>query len=183
MNAGRTEKDKEQVVLNIRWMIRRDMPEILQAEQLSFEYPWTEEDFHRCLRQRNAIGMVAEHGEKTVGFMIYELHKNKLHMLNFAIHPAWRRRGAATQMLAQLISKLDTQRRYRVTLELRKTNAGAKIFFEKQGFKEVRILPAFYEKSGEDAFLMEYRHPKAKCENEPGDDDAIPIFSPRPQGL
>ena len=32
--------------------------------------------------------MVAEQGEKVVGFMIYELHKAKLHILNFAVHPA-----------------------------------------------------------------------------------------------
>src|SRR5204862_6467086 len=76
MSTGRTEK--EQVRVHIRWMIRRDMPEVLHTEQQSFEFAWTEEDFLRCLRQRNCIGMVAEHGEKVVGFMIYELHKAKL---------------------------------------------------------------------------------------------------------
>src|SRR5213078_3611073 len=86
MNTGRT--PKEQVKVHIRWMIRRDMPEVLQAEQESFEYAWTEEDFLKCLRQRNCIGMVAEHTEKVVGFMIYELHKSKLHILNFAVHPS-----------------------------------------------------------------------------------------------
>src|SRR5205807_3563325 len=85
MSTGRTQK--EQVKVHIRWMIRRDMPEVLQTEQESFEYAWTEEDFLRCLRQRNCIGMVAEQGEKVVGFMIYELHKAKLHILNFAVHP------------------------------------------------------------------------------------------------
>jgi hypothetical protein len=80
MSTGRTEK--EQVRVHIRWMIRRDMPEVLQTEQESFEFAWTEEDFLRCLRQRNCIGMVAEQGEKVVGFMIYELHKSKLHILN-----------------------------------------------------------------------------------------------------
>ena len=33
----------------------------------SFEFPWSEEDFIRCLRQRNCIGMVAEHDEQVVG--------------------------------------------------------------------------------------------------------------------
>src|SRR5262249_26764482 len=89
MSASRKELD--QVRVHIRWMIRRDMPEVLQTEQDSFEYSWTEEDFLRCLRQRNCIGMVAEQGEKVVGFMIYELHKAKLHILNFAVHPASRR--------------------------------------------------------------------------------------------
>ncbi|MEM1305855.1 MAG: ribosomal-protein-alanine N-acetyltransferase RimI, partial [Planctomycetota bacterium] len=50
--------------VHIRWMIRRDMQEVLGIEQESFEFPWLEEDFIRCLRQRNCIGMVAEQGER-----------------------------------------------------------------------------------------------------------------------
>src|SRR5882757_11094843 len=157
MNAGRTEKEKEQARVHIRWMIRRDMPEVLQTEQLSFEYAWNEEDFLRCLRQRNCIGMVAEHGEKVVGFMIYELHKNKLHILNFAVHPAWRRLAVGAQMVAKLISKLSSHRRTRITLEVRETNLSAQVFFRSQGFLALRVLKTHYEDSGEDAFLMQYQ--------------------------
>jgi ribosomal-protein-alanine N-acetyltransferase len=155
MSTGRTEK--EQLRVHIRWMIRRDMPEVLQTEQDSFEYSWTEEDFLRCLRQRNCIGMVAEQGEKVVGFMIYELHKSKLHILNFAVSPASRRAGVGSQMVAKLISKLSSHRRTRITLEVRETNLTAQLFFRNQGFRAVRVLRAYYEDSGEDAFLMQYR--------------------------
>jgi ribosomal-protein-alanine N-acetyltransferase len=155
MSSNRTEK--EQLRVHIRWMIRRDMPEVLQTEQDSFEYAWTEEDFLRCLRQRNCIGMVAEQGEKVVGFMIYELHKAKLHILNFAVNPACRRVGVGAQMVAKLISKLSSHRRTRITLEVRETNLPAQLFFRAQGFKAVRVLRAYYEDSGEDAFLMQYQ--------------------------
>jgi ribosomal-protein-alanine N-acetyltransferase len=155
MSTGRTEK--EQVRVHIRWMIRRDMPEVLQTEQESFEFAWTEEDFLRCLRQRNCIGMVAEKGEKVVGFMIYELHKSKLHILNFAVHPSCRRVGVGAQMVAKLISKLSSHRRTRITLEVRETNLVAQLFFRQQGFRAVRVLRSYYEDSGEDAFLMQYR--------------------------
>jgi [ribosomal protein S18]-alanine N-acetyltransferase len=149
--------EKEQVRVHIRWMIRRDMPEVLQTEQQSFEHAWTEEDFLRCLRQRNCIGMVAEQGEKVVGFMIYELHKAKLHILNFAVSPAWRRSGVGSQMVAKLISKLSSHRRTRITLEVRETNLPAQLFFSKQGFRAVRVLRGYYEDSGEDAFVMQYQ--------------------------
>jgi len=155
MNTGRTHK--EQVKVHIRWMIRRDMPEVLQTEQESFEYAWTEEDFLKCLRQRNCIGMVAEHNEKVIGFMIYELHKAKLHILNFAVSPACRRAGVGAQMVAKLISKLSSHRRTRITLEVRETNLAAQLFFRAQGFKAVRVLRSYYEDSGEDAFHMQYR--------------------------
>lgn len=155
MSTNRTEK--EQVRVHIRWMIRRDMPEVLQTEQESFEFSWTEEDFLRCLRQRNCIGMVAEQGEKVVGFMIYELHKNKLHILNFAVNPGCRRFGVGAQMVAKLISKLSSHRRTRITLEVRETNLAAQLFFRQQGFKALRVLRSFYEDSGEDAYLLQYR--------------------------
>jgi [ribosomal protein S18]-alanine N-acetyltransferase len=155
MNTGRTEK--EQLRVHIRWMIRRDMPEVLGTEQASFEYAWSEEDFLRCLRQRNCIGMVAEQGEKVVGFMIYELHKAKLHILNFAVHPSYRRLGVGGQMVAKLISKLSSHRRTRITLAVRETNLTAQLFFRAQTFRAVRVLRGFYEDSGEDAFLMQYR--------------------------
>ncbi len=154
MSTGRTEK--EQVRVHIRWMIRRDMPEVLHIEQQCFEYSWTEEDFLRCLRQRNCIGMVAEQQEKVVGFMIYELHKSKLHILNFAVSPGYRRSGIGGQMVAKLISKLSNHRRTRITLAVRETNLGAQLFFRNQGFRATRVLRSYYEDSGEDAFLMQY---------------------------
>src|SRR5882762_7482588 len=147
MSTGRTEK--EQTRVHIRWMIRRDMPEVLQTEQASFDFAWTEEDFLRCLRQRNCIGMVAEQAEKVVGFMIYELHKSKLHILNFAVHPSCRRNGVGAQMISKRISKLSGHRRTRITLEIRESNLTAQQFVRSQSFRAVRVLRAYYEDSGE----------------------------------
>lgn len=133
------------------------MPEVLQTEQESFEYAWTEEDFLHCLRWRNCIGMVAEKGERVVGFMIYELHKAKLHILNFAVHPQYRRGGVGSQMVSNLISKLSSHRRTRITLEVRETNLSAQLFFRSQHFRAIKVLRSFYGDSGEDALLMQYR--------------------------
>lgn len=155
MNVGRTRRDTARV--HIRWMIRRDMPEVLLTEQASFDYSWTEEDFLRCLRQRNCIGMVAEYDEKVVGFMIYELHKTKLHILNFAVHPHLRRLGVGRQMIAKLIGKLSSHRRTRITLAVRETNLGAQLFFRALSFRAVKVMRGYYEDSGEDAFMMQYR--------------------------
>lgn len=70
---------KEQYRVHVRWMIRRDMPDVVAIEELSFDAGrWCEDDFLACLRQRNAIGMVAEHGDVITGFMIYELSKSSL---------------------------------------------------------------------------------------------------------
>jgi ribosomal-protein-alanine N-acetyltransferase len=89
--------------------------------------------------------------------MIYELHKSKLHILNFAVSPGCRRLGVGQQMVAKLISKLSSHRRTRITLEVRETNLAAQLFFKNQGFRAMRVLRSYYEDSGEDAFLMQYK--------------------------
>lgn len=149
---------KTQTPVHIRWMIRRDMPEVLNIENGAFEFPWSEEDYIRCLRQRNCIGMVAEHNERVVGFMIYELHKNRLHILNFAVHDQLRRRGIGSQMIRKLVSKLSPQRRNRIMLEVRETNLAAQLFFRDLGFRAISLLRDFYEDTTEDAYLMQYRY-------------------------
>jgi len=156
----------KEVCVHIRWMIRRDMPEVLDIENRSFEFAWTEEDFIRCLRQRNCIGMVAEHDERVVGFMIYELHKNRLHILNFAVHPEFRRRGVARGMVRKLIGKLSPQRRNRILLEIRETNLAAQLFFREAGFRAISVLREFYEDTPEDAYLMQYRYRPSDVELE-----------------
>jgi [ribosomal protein S18]-alanine N-acetyltransferase len=148
---------KERLRVHIRWMIRRDMDDAMEIEQESFEFPWSEDDFTRCLRQRNCIGMVAEHEDRIVGFMIYELHKTRLHVLNFAVAREFRRLGVGSQMMEKLIGKLSQQRRSRILLEVRETNLAAQLFFRKSGFRAVSVLRDFYEDTTEDAYLMQYR--------------------------
>jgi len=139
-------------------MIRRDMPAVLAIESQSFEFSWNEDDFIRCLRQRNCIGMVAERDDKVVGFMIYELHKNRLHILNFAVAKEARRQGVGNAMVGKLLSKLSHERRNRIMLEVRETNLDAQLFFKGLGFRAISVLRDFYDDTVEDAYLMQYRY-------------------------
>ena len=149
--------EKQAVSVQIRWMIRRDMVDVLRIERSSFDFNWTEEDFLACLRQRNCIGMVAEQEGRVVGFMIYELHKTRLHILNFAVASSCRRLGIGTQMIEKLINKLSQQRRQEIALEVRETNLPAQLFFQAQGFRANCVLRNHYEDSCEDAYVMQYR--------------------------
>jgi ribosomal-protein-alanine N-acetyltransferase len=149
---------KQEVRVHIRWMIRRDMPEVLAIEKNGFEFPWLEEDFISCLRQRNCIGMVAEHDDQVVGFMIYELHKTRIHVLNFVVAKDYQRQGVGSQMLAKLIAKLSPQRRSRIVLEVRETNLAAQLFFRENGFRAVSVLRSYYADTPEDAYIMQYRY-------------------------
>lgn len=144
--------------LRIRWMIRRDMPAVQQIEAESFEFAWSEGDFIRCLRQRNCIGMVAECENQVVGFMIYELHQKRLHILNFAVARSWRGCGVGRAMICKLTSKLSADRRDHIIVEVRETNLDAQLFFRRLGFRAVAVLRGHYDNSDEDAYQMRYQH-------------------------
>ena len=146
------------VKLHVRWMIRCDIPEVLHIEQQSFEFNWVEEDFLRVLRQRNCIGMVAEHGEKVIGYMIYELHTHKLKLLNFAVDPTRRRQGIGAVMVDRLLGKLSSYRRTTLEIDVRETNLPAQMFFRAMKFEATGIRHGFYDDTGEDCYLMQYRY-------------------------
>ena len=152
-----TARQQNGLGIHVRWMIRRDMTEVLSIEREAFEFPWSDEDFTRCLRQRNCIGMVAEIADSVVAFMIYELHRARLHMINFAVARSHRRLGIGRHMLQKLCGKLTPDRRSRVVLEVRETNLPAQLFFRSLGFRATSVLKDFYQDTTEDAYLMEYR--------------------------
>lgn len=151
---------KQKIATNchLRWMIRRDMPEVLAIENTSFEEPLSEDDFIRCLRQRNCIGFVAEHEDKIVGFMIYELHRKMIYLLNVAVHTEYRRQGIGHKMLAKLDSKLSKDRGSRIESHVRDSNVPAHLWLRDFGFQAVSVVRDYYENTTDDAYLFVFAH-------------------------
>jgi [ribosomal protein S18]-alanine N-acetyltransferase len=144
--------------VHVRWWIRRDMPEVLAIEEHSFEAEcrWDEDEFMAFMRQRNAIGMVAEHDDKVVGYMMYELHKNYLLLAGIAVAPQHRRHGVGAAMIGKLVGKLHQQRRSRIKTTIRDSNLSAQLFFRSQGFIATEVLRGEFEDRDEDGYLMEF---------------------------
>jgi ribosomal-protein-alanine N-acetyltransferase len=96
-------------------MIRRDMDEVLATEQYGIN-PWNQDEFYKALRQRNCIGMIAEHKLGPIdAYMVYELHKTSLNILKIAGHPlAWQE--TIQLLLNKLLSKLSHQRRDHINI-------------------------------------------------------------------
>lgn len=143
--------------IGVRWIIRDDLPQVLAIEESSFEFPWSEEEFIRVLRQRNCIGRVLYVGRRIDGYIIYELHKSRLHVLNFAVHPNCRRHGIGKSLIQDLVGRLFVERRSRILLEVRESNLDGQLFFRKQGFKAVSVLRDFYDYTDEAAYVMEFK--------------------------
>lgn len=141
---------------HIRWLIGCDLYDVTQIEKDVFEYPWSRQTFENSLRQRNCIGMVAEHCEHIVGYFLYELHEKRIHILNFAVARNRWGQGVGRQMLDKLIDKLSPNKRVRITLEVRETNLNALLFFKACGFKATQVLRDYYDESPEDAIVMQW---------------------------
>lgn len=141
----------------VRWMIHRDLGEVLNIEAESFDHPWTDDEFVRCLRTRNAIGMVVESGGSVVGYMIYELCQRKLRLVNFAVAADRRRQGIGRVMIDKLKNKLSSDRRTRIEMLLRETNISGHLFFRACGFRATSVVRGLYEDTDEDAYLFQYR--------------------------
>lgn len=145
--------DTTTIKVHIRFMIRKDLQEVLQIEEDSHTYPWSEDEFRKSLRKRNHIGMVAELNHKVVGFIVYELHKTEYAIHDLGVHSEYRRCGIGAQIIERLIDKLSLDKRPRITLNARETYLDAQLFFQKMGFKAIRVLRDHYD-NGEDAYLM-----------------------------
>jgi ribosomal-protein-alanine N-acetyltransferase len=140
-------------------MIRRDTPEILAIDTASFDRPWAEEQLLEFNRQRNQIGMIVEIEEEIVGYMLYELRRDSIHLARMGVHPDYRRCGIGRQIIDKLIAKLSSGRRHRLTLDCRESNLAAQLFYRSCGLKAVGIRQGHYADTGEDAYAFEYRLP------------------------
>jgi len=155
-NIAMSIESHTQVDVHIRWMIRRDMPEVLEIENVCFNIPWGEENFLAVLRERNCIGMVAELDDRIMGFYIYKLHKTKMHILNFAVLPSCHRHKIGTQLIDKLISKLSANNRTKIYLETRESNLPAQLFFKSKGFKAIKVINNYYN-DDETAYRFKYK--------------------------
>jgi ribosomal-protein-alanine N-acetyltransferase len=123
--------------IDVRWLIRRDMDEVLRIENESFGVNrWSEAEFLACLKQRNCIGVtIVRDYSEVLGFMIYQLSKQKLIILNIAVQPESRRQGYGRLAIQRLKDKLHQQRRTSVQAHVTEDNLNAHLFFSECGFR------------------------------------------------
>lgn len=135
---------------SIRYLIRRDMEEVLQIEKDSFGCPWSIDDFLGALRQRNCIGMVAINGHgKIVGFMICTLEKwlgtgpgtgnTYLSLISLAVSPKWRYCGIGRQFLETLARKMTQQRHTHCQIIVAERNVPAQLWLRECGINAVAV--------------------------------------------
>ncbi|HIY83604.1 MAG TPA: tRNA (adenosine(37)-N6)-threonylcarbamoyltransferase complex transferase subunit TsaD [Candidatus Rubneribacter avistercoris] len=75
-------------------------------------------------------------------------------ILKVGVHPAWRRRGIARELLARVAADARDLGASACSLEVRAGNEGARAFYESLGFRSLGVRPRYYS-DGEDALILE----------------------------
>ncbi len=142
--------------LRLRWLCRRDFDALLALEREAFEFPWTRDEFERCVRTRNFGGLVVERDGEPVGYLCFEARRRSIRLLSCAVAKTERRRGVGTLLTRALIGRLD-ERRSELVCVVRERNLTAQLFLRSLGFRAVAVRRGYYLQTNEDAYRMTRR--------------------------
>jgi ribosomal-protein-alanine N-acetyltransferase len=149
--------------LEIRRMTAADLDEVMVIERAAFRHPWSPELFRRELEHDWSTILVAlepltsasgKGSDRIVGFLIYWLVHDEVHVLNVAVGPEYRRRGVARMLMAETEKRAHQAGASLMTLEVRRSNQGALELYRQFDYRAVGIRPNYYVDEGEDAIVM-----------------------------
>ena len=148
----------------LRRMRPDDLEEVMVIERAAFRHPWSTELFRRELEHdwstilvcveplTSAAGGRAT--ERIVGFLIYWLVHDEVHILNVATSPQHRRRGIAQLLMAETERRAMQAGAMLMTLEVRRSNQAALELYRAFDYRAVGVRPNYYVDEGEDAIVM-----------------------------
>ena len=120
---------------SIRWLIRRDLEDVIQIDDVGYVEPWSESKFISTLRKNSVIGVVATNGfNRPIGFCLYELKKTQIEILRMAVSPQWRRKGVASAMIERLKDRVLNRKRSGIVCDVDGHSVFAQYCFNDNGF-------------------------------------------------
>jgi ribosomal-protein-alanine N-acetyltransferase len=148
----------------IRRLAYADLPQVIAIERRAFPTPWSLAMFVLELSKPGGVCLAAvravepapggaEARGRVAAYCICSRYDRVWHLMNIAVDPAHRRRGLATALLRELLARVGGDAA-QVTLEVRRTNAGAIALYDGFGFKTAGLRRRYYQDNGEDALIM-----------------------------
>ncbi|HSN90995.1 MAG TPA: ribosomal protein S18-alanine N-acetyltransferase [Anaeromyxobacteraceae bacterium] len=146
--------------LRFRPMREADLPRIVEIERGGFRHPWSEELIRRELdhawsRVLLAVEEAADGSERILGFVVFWVVHDEIHVLNVATALEARRRGVARALMGQTVEEGRRRGARVATLEVRRSNVPARSLYRALGYREVGVRPNYYADEGEDAIVMD----------------------------
>ena len=139
---------------SVRDMQVSDLPAVIAIERASFTSPWSEDSVLSELYSSQSLTRVAVINESIVGYIIAKQVIDEGQLLDVAVKPECRQRGAAELLMRDLISGMKMKRVVKIFLEVRATNVAAIRLYEKFGFTTISTRRDYYKNPVEDAYIM-----------------------------
>jgi ribosomal-protein-alanine N-acetyltransferase len=138
--------------VEIRRLTYADLPQVVAIERRAFTTPWSLAMFVLELSKPSGICLAAVVETELAGYIVCSRYDTVWHVMNVAVDPDRRRRGIATALIQALLDRIGDDAQ--VTLEVRRSNAGAVLLYERFGFRTAGVRPRYYADNGEDAVIM-----------------------------
>ncbi len=141
--------------IEVRRLTYADLPQVVAIERRAFTSPWSLAMFVLELSKPSGICLAAEVGpgrSSSGGYLICSRYDTVWHVMNVAVDPTLRRRGIATALIERLLDRVEPDAQ--LTLEVRRSNAGAITLYEGFGFRSAGVRRRYYQDNGEDAIVM-----------------------------
>lgn len=138
-------------------MEKKDLPEVLEIEWLSFPNPWTEMAFRGEIDNAGIsfpLVAVSQGEERIIGYLSYWQIKSEVQISTFAVHPQFRRGGVGESLMRYVLERVRSAGAERVFLEVRPSNLSASALYQKLGFKILGTRKGYYRNPPEDAIVM-----------------------------
>lgn len=151
----------------IRPMKRGDVPAVTALEELTFSMPWSEATFRGLLRRGDVDAIVAVHDDETLaGYAVAWGVYDQGELANLCVTEDEFGSGLANRLLDEVLARMETRGITQVFLEVRESNARARRFYERHGFREVGRRRRYYVDPEEDALVL-YRPLGATADEPP----------------
>ncbi len=139
----------------IKQMTTDHIDGVMVVENLSFKIPWSRQAFVDEITTNNmAMYFVALCNGQVIGYGGMWKIFDEGHITNIAVHPEFRRCGAASVIIEKILEVSGEKGVKSLTLEVRKSNIAAQNLYQKYGFKPEGIRKGYYSDTGEDALIM-----------------------------
>jgi [ribosomal protein S18]-alanine N-acetyltransferase len=149
--------------LRFRRMRLEDLARVMDIERDGFAHPWSAELIRRELSHDWSTILLAtaaregeggQPAEAVLGFVVFWLVHDEIHVLNVATAAEERRRGVARALMEEAAARGRQAGARLATLEVRRSNAPALELYRSLGYRQVGVRLNYYVDEGEDAIVM-----------------------------
>jgi ribosomal-protein-alanine N-acetyltransferase len=144
-------------MIDLRRLTLHDLNEIDAIERGVYPTPWSRSMFAGELAKPSSLCLGAFDPDRDgvlIGYLIVSRYVDAWHIMNLAVHPAYRRQRVASGLLDELFELTAGDSRRGYTLEVRVSNTSAIALYERFGFEASGVRRGYYTDNREDALIM-----------------------------